>query len=955
MAREIDKTSYLFGSNAFFIEELYENYLSDPSSVDSSWAEFFKSLGDNKEAVLKEIRKTSWAPRNRTVVGVVDKEELAAKLQKQKEAPKATNENTDSARAHMLIRAYRVRGHLLAKLDPLDIEKLPTEEELRLDPGYYGFGPEDLDRPIHIGKEVFGIEKVTLRELIAILKRTYSSNIGVEFMHIQSLEQKEWIQSKIEAISYEAPFSKEEKKEILQNIIDFETFEQFLHVKFPGAKRFSVEGGENGLTSVNTVIKTAALLGVKEIIVGMPHRGRLNMLTKVMGKPYASMLSEFQGNLAFPEDLNISGDVKYHLGTSSDRDFGNGKKVHLSLTPNPSHLEAVNPVVVGKVRAKQDIFNDENREQVMGLLLHGDAAFAGQGVVAETLSLSELAGYKTGGTVHVIVNNQIGFTTSPKFARVSRYPTEVAKMVEAPIFHVHGDDPEAVIRVSKIAAEYRQKFKTDVVIDVICYRLHGHNETDEPMFTQPTMYKRIAEKQTPATIYATQLQQEGTVTSQEAEEMKNNTKKFLDGELEASKTYKPNKADWLEGEWKGFVKPDPDKYTPEQTGVDLEQLKKIGNKLAEYPSDFKVNSKIARALEAKKKMMETGEGLDWSMGEALAFATLLAENIPVRLSGQDCRRGTFSHRHAVLVDQENDKNFVPLNNLGVSQAKFEVINSNLSEFGVLGFEYGYSIAKPRGLTIWEAQFGDFANGAQVIIDQFISSAEIKWLRMSGLVMLLPHGYEGQGPEHSSARLERYLQLCAEDNMQVVNCTTPANFFHALRRQICRNFRKPLIVMTPKSLLRHKLAISSLKEMEAGTTFKMVIPEVSKLVEDDKVKKLVITSGKLYYDIFEEREKRGINDIAIIRLEQYYPFPVKEIMAEVKKYKNAEVVWAQEEPKNMGAWDFVDPRIEEVLIEANVASKRPKYIGRRNAASPAAGYVKIHTKEQADIIEAALKI
>ena len=937
MSKQLLNTTYLFGEGSTFIEDIYNRYLNDPESVDVSWREYFAQQGDK----VRPLR-ASWTPKERVVTPAP-----APVL------PSATiDASSDSIRANMLIHAYRVRGHMRAKLDPLDMEDIESEQQLSLDPETYGFTEADMDRPIFIGHEIDGVETATLRELQSIMRQIYCGHIGVEFMHIQSMEQKQWIQQKIDGLRNKDYFSAEEKKAILNDIIEVEHFEQFLHIKFPGTKRFSVEGGENSISAVNTVIKTAAAHNVKEVILGMPHRGRLNVLTKVMGKPYASMLSEFQGNLAHPEEMRISGDVKYHLGTSSDKKL-DGHTVHLSLTANPSHLEAVNPVVAGKVRAKQDQRHDTERLEVMGILLHGDAAFAGQGLVAETLSLGDLKGYHTGGTIHVVVNNQIGFTTSPKNARASRYPTEFAKIVQAPIFHVNGDDPEAVINVSRIAVEFRQRFKKDAVIDVFCYRLHGHNESDEPSFTQPMMYKKIAAHPTPTEIYSQKLQAEGVITEEEVTAMKRNFRQFLDKELEKSKTYKPNKADWLEGKWSGFEKTIQNKSDKEITGVDSAVLKKIGLKLAEQPKGVVLHPTVIKLQEARRKAIETGEGINWGLAEALAFGSLLTENIPVRLSGQDVGRGTFSHRHSVLIDQNTDERYIPLNHLAAKQAGYEVIDSNLSEFAVLGFDYGYSLAEPNALTIWEGQFGDFANGAQVIIDQFISSSEIKWLRLSGLVMLLPHGYEGQGPEHSSARLERFLQLCAEDNMQVVNCTTPANFFHALRRQIKRNFRKPLIVMSPKSLLRHKLAASALKDMAPNTSFQKVIPEHEKLVADSKIRKVVLCSGKVYYDLFEGREKQGIKDVALVRLEQFYPFPDKVLAAELGKYSNAEIIWCQEEPKNMGGWTFVAPRIEDVLSSLKHKAKRPVYSGRPDAASPAAGYMKVHNKEQADIVAATL--
>jgi 2-oxoglutarate dehydrogenase E1 component len=851
----------------------------------------------------------------------------------------------------MIIRAYKVRGNLLADLDPLGIEGHKMHPDL--DPATYGFSSEDFDRPIYLGGEL-GIEYSTLNDLLSILRKTYASKIAVEFMHVPSLERRNWIADHMEAARGVPIISNDEKKTILEDITKVEVFEQFLHVKYPGAKRFSAEGGESVIAALEKIIEHAANLNVTEVVLGMPHRGRLNVLTKVMGRRYASMLSEFQGNQAhFSEDIDASGDVKYHQGASSDRQFGTNK-IHLSLSANPSHLEAVNPVVTGRVRAKQDILKDAERTKAMGILLHGDASFCGQGIVTETMALSDLEGYTTGGTIHIVVNNQIGFTTSPKNQRKSPYPTDVAKGAHAPIFHVNGDDPEAVVFVSKLAVEYRQKFKTDVVLDVFCYRRYGHNEGDEPFFTQPIMYNRIKGHPTPMNVYAKKLCSEGIITEDDFEKIKSDFQKFLEGEFTAAQNYKADEADWLKGTWEGLENPQKGIKEVTETGVDLDILKKIGNALASYPKDHDIHSKLVRQLEAKKEMMSTGQNIDWAMAEALAFGSLLKEGFPVRLSGQDSTRGTFSHRHAGLISQTTEEKYFPLNNLGSNQAPFEVIDSNLSEFAVLGFEYGYSLAEPNALVLWEGQFGDFANGAQVMVDQFISSGESKWLRFSGLVMLLPHGYEGQGPEHSSARLERYLQLCAEDNMQVVNCTTPANFFHVLRRQLHRKFRKPLVVMSPKSLLRHKSCVSQLNDFKTGTHFRRVIGETESLAGNDKIRKIIICSGKVYYDLIEERGNRKINDIAIIRIEQYYPFPEGELLEEIKKYKNAEVVWCQEEPMNMGAWTFVDRLIENTLGQAGIKGKRPSYAGRISASSPAAGYSKIHKKQQEHLINEALK-
>jgi len=949
MTLETLENSYLYGANAVFIEELYQRYRANPASVDASWQKFFSGLGD---AVTK---KPSWEEAPSAVIGQPDPDAAA----KEKKTPAAAGAMLDgkaieaaawdAIRAQRLIRAYRVRGHLAAALDPLGLEQSKSHPDL--DPATYGFMPADYNRPIYLGGTI-GRERATLSEILAILHATYAGTIGFEYMHIQDLAQREWIQSRIEAAYGQPNLSKEEKKKILSTLLEVEGFEEFVQLKYTGMKRFSIQGGDAMVPGLEAILETASNEGVDEIVIGMPHRGRMNVLTAIMGKPYSELLSIFNGNLDFPESVNSSGDVKYHLGASQDRVMANGKSLHLSLNANPSHLEAVNPVVVGKVRAKQDQKQDASRARVMALTLHGDAAFAGQGSVPETLALSDLRGYRTGGTVHVIVNNQIGFTTAPRYSRFTPYPTDCAKSVQSPIFHVNGEDPEAVVFCCRLATEFRQKFQRDTVVDIICYRKYGHNEGDEPMFTQPVMYKTIAAKELPARIYAKRLIAEGVITEAELGSQIETLNTHFNKEYDAGKEYKPNKANWLEGKWSGLLQPTTLLDKEPDTGVDLKKLKAIGMALAQVPANFNINRKVERQLKAKQEMMETGAGLDWAMGEALGFGSLLAEGKPVRLTGQDSGRGTFSHRHSVLIDQETEARYEPLNNLGLPQAAYEVHDSNLSEFAVLAFEYGYSLAEPEALVLWEAQFGDFANGAQVIIDQFIASGEIKWLRMSGLVMLLPHGYEGQGPEHSSARLERFLQLCGEDNMQVVNCTTPANFFHALRRQLARKFRKPLIVMTPKSLLRHKLAVSSLKDFAPGTSFERVIPESDKIAANDKVTRLIFTSGKLYYELLEARREKKIEDMALVRVEQYYPFPRAEIEAELKRYPNAEVHWAQEEPENMGAWRFIGPRIGDVLDSLGRKDQRIRYIGRKEAASPAAGYMKLHTREQAEIIEKA---
>ena len=698
----------------------------------------------------------------------------------------------------------------------------------------------------------------------------------------------------------------------------------------------------------------------------MAHRGRLNILANVMGKPLRAIFNEFKGGSFKPDDVEGSGDVKYHLGASSDREFDNNR-VHLSLTANPSHLEIVDPVVLGKVRAKQDQLGCQpgERTPVLPVLIHGDAAFAGQGVVAECFGLSGLKGHRTGGSIHFVINNQIGFTTNPRYSRSSPYCSDVAKMVEAPIFHVNGDNPEAVVHVAKIAIEFRQRFQKPVVIDMFCYRRHGHNESDEPAFTQPLTYAKIRKHETTQELYAKRLIVEAVVTPEELEGMRASFRARLDEELGAADGYKPNKADWLDGRWAGVGLPE-DEARRGDTGVPLDILKEVGRRLTSIPQDFNAHKTIGRLLERRREMIETGEGLDWAMAEHLAFGTLLRDKFPVRLSGQDSERGTFSQRHSVLHDQVSERRYTPLKYVSPDQGRFEVINSSLSEEAVLGFEYGYSLAEPNTLTLWEAQFGDFANGAQVVFDQFLSSGERKWLRMSGLVCLLPHGYEGQGPEHSSARLERFLQMCAEDNWQVANCTTPANYFHILRRQLHRKFWKPLILMTPKSLLRHKRVVSRLDEMAAGTSFHRLLwddaqsrsnesrpNEKIKLVPDDRIRRVVLCSGKVYYDIYEGREAAGIDDVYILRVEQLYPLPARALMAELARFPNAEIVWAQEEPRNMGAWTFADPNLEWVLGHLSIKAKRARYVGRAASAATATGQASKHASEQRALVELAI--
>ena len=961
------ETSFLYGGNAAFVEDLYAKWAVDPNSVDASWRAFFSSLQDRTEEVKAAAGKRAWTkagvPAARPDwLSAIDglwpavEAKVGAKVA-ERAAPTASAESVraatlDSLRAIMMIRAYRMRGHLRANLDPLGIA-IPEGDASELDPATYGFTEADYDRPIFLDY-VLGLETGTLREILAILKRTYCADIGVQYMHISDPAQKAWLQERIEGRDKEINFTKEGKIAILKKLIEAEGFERFLHKRFPGTKRFGLDGGEAMVPALEQIIKRGGALGVRDIVIGMPHRGRLNVLAAVMAKPYQVIFHEFQGGSTLPSDVEGSGDVKYHMGASSDRAF-DGNNVHLSLTANPSHLEIVNPVVLGKARAKQAFTLRENpeggRNHVLPLLLHGDAAFAGQGVIAECFTISGVKGYRTGGTVHFIVNNQIGFTTAPAFSRSSPYPSDVALMVEAPIFHVNGDDPEACVYVAKVATEFRQQFGKDVVIDMFCYRRFGHNEGDDPTMTSPLMYQKIKDHPSTRELYTRQLVSEGVATEDEVAGWIGEFDAFLDQEFEAGKVYKANKADWLDGKWAGLALPEGDDRRGE-TSVPMQKLVDLGQKITAIPASLDIHKTVKRAIENRRAAIEAGAGIDWATGEHLAFATLLDQGFPIRLAGQDSVRGTFVQRHCDLIDQTTEEHYQPLSNLRPGQAHFEVIDSALSEEAVLGFEYGFSLADPKTLTLWEAQFGDFANGAQVVIDQFISSGERKWLRMSGLVLLLPHGYEGQGPEHSSARLERFLQLCAEDNMQVVNCSTPANYFHVLRRQLRREFRKPLIVMTPKSLLRHKKATSSLADMAEGSSFHRVLNDDAergvntsvKLVEPDKIRRVVLCSGKVYYDLLDAREEKGVDDVYIMRLEQFYPWPVKSLSTELSRFPNAELVWCQEEPKNMGGWTFVDPWLELTLERLKVKAKRARYVGRPASASTAAGQMSRHMKE-----------
>ena len=971
---------FLQGHNAAWIDHLHARYADNPASLDPAWAAFFQQLQDDEGAARQAARGPSWARRDWPPQ---PSDELTAALDGQWPAEAAAGGRAageklrakaaeagvslsdaqvqravlDSIRALMIIRAYRIRGHLVAELDPLGMRDETPHPEL--DPRSYGFTDGDMDRPIFIDN-VLGLQMASMRQIVEVLRRTYCGTFALQYMHISDPEQSSWLKERIEGYGKEIAFTKRGRKAILNKLVESEGFEKFCHVKFMGTKRFGLDGAEAVIPAMEQIIKRGGALGVKEIAIGMPHRGRLNILANVMGKPFRAIFNEFQGGSFKPEDVDGSGDVKYHLGASSDREF-DGNTVHLSLTANPSHLEAVNPVVLGKVRAKQDHEGDSERRKVLGVLLHGDAAFAGQGVVAECFGLSGLRGHRTGGTIHIVVNNQIGFTTAPHFSRSSPYPTDIALMVEAPIFHVNGDDPEAVVHAAKVATEFRQKFLKDVVIDVFCYRRFGHNEGDEPMFTNPVMYNRIKKHKTTLQLYTERLVADGLIPEGEIEDMKAAFQAHLNEEFEAGKTYKPNKADWLDGRWSHLSR-EGDEYERGRTAISAETMASVGRALVAVPEGFEMHRTVLRQLEAKAAMFETGKGFDWATAEALAFGSLLTEGHPVRLAGQDSTRGTFSQRHSAFIDQRTEDRHYPLNHIREGQARYEVIDSMLSEYAVLGFEYGYSLAEPNALVMWEAQFGDFANGAQIMFDQFISSGERKWLRMSGLVCLLPHGFEGQGPEHSSARLERFLQMSAEDNWIVANCTTPANYFHILRRQIHRDFRKPLVLMTPKSLLRHRLAVSSAAEFTDGSSFHRVLGDdaeygtsATRLVADARIRRVVLCSGKVYYDLLEERDARGIDDIYLLRVEQFFPFPAMSLVRELERFKAAEVVWCQEEPKNQGAWSFIAPNIEWVLSRIGAASARPRYVGRPASASPATGLASQHKKQQDALVNEALTI
>jgi 2-oxoglutarate dehydrogenase E1 component len=953
---EFEKTSFLTKSNSAFLEQMYLKYINKDLDLPSDWKNYFDDLGDELDLVVNEIKGPSWAPIKKqiNIVEKKPKKEVHSNGSvKNVISENNLQNNIDSIKAVELIRAYRLRGHLLAKLDPLGLKKTEYLEELH--PEYYGFKKSDYKREIFLNG-VTNKKYSNISEILTFLNKTYCGPIGYEYMHISNPEERIWLRRRIEEDENEIKFTKNGKEAILNKLIQAEGFEKFLATKYVGTKRFGLDGAESLIPALEQIIKIGGQSQIKEVKIGMSHRGRLNVLANVLQKSYKRIFNEFAGEFNSSSNEG-AGDVKYHLGASSNREF-DGNPVHVSLTDNPSHLEAVNPVVLGQTRAKQFFHKDTERNKVIPILIHGDAAFAGQGIVAECFAMSGLPGHNTGGTIHIIVNNQIGFTTSPRFARSSPYPSDVAKMVDAPILHVNGDDPEAVIYATRIATEFRLKFNRDVVVDLICYRRFGHNEGDEPSFTQPLMYEKIRSHPTTLKLYGQKLTHEQIFTEEGVNQKIKTFKDLLDDQFKTAKDYKP-KIEWFEGTWSRY-KPEKGKDKRGVTGVDKEIIKSISDRINVIPSEINPHKTVAKVFDLRKKSIDKEKNIDWATAESLAFATLLKEGYPVRLVGQDSGRGTFSQRHSVLRNQSDNSRYIPLNHISEGQKKYEIVDSFLSELAVLGFEYGYSLVEPNTLTLWEAQFGDFANGAQIIIDQFISSGERKWSRASGIVMLLPHGYEGQGPEHSSARLERFLQLCSNDNMQVMNCTTPANYFHALRRQMKRDFRKPLIMMTPKSLLRNKYCVSDLEDFSKNNSFHRVLwdhaidPKTEgfiKLKNSSKIRKVILCSGKVYFDLLEAREKLKIDDVILYRIEQLYPFPAKTLVKELKPYaKSATFHWCQEEPKNMGAWFSVRDYIEWTLDNIKANNNKISYIGRSPDASPATGYAKRHISQQQEIIK-----
>jgi 2-oxoglutarate dehydrogenase E1 component len=907
--------SFVNRENAAYIEEMYERYRADPGSVGPDWALFFAGFELGADG-RRGPAVAGGGPRElpEKTIGVFD-----------------------------LIHSYRELGHLIANLDPLGHNR--TSHPL-LELSEFGFEDGDLERTVEC-PSFKGCQKATLGELVERLRETYCRTLGVEYMFIEDKEQRTWLQERMEPSHNRPDLGDEDRKFLLTKLIAARGFEHFLHTKYVGQKRFSLEGGESLIPLLETIIEEAGNAGAEEIVMGMPHRGRLNVLANVLGKPYEMIFSEFEGSF-LRKDVQGDGDVKYHLGYARDHTTRTGRKVHVSLLSNPSHLEAINPVVEGVVRAKQHYRRDRAGDLVMPLLIHGDAAFTGQGLVLETLFLSGLEGYRTGGTIHVIINNQIGFTECPPDYRFTPYASDLAKVIEAPVFHVNADDPEAAVQAARLAVGFRNAFKKDVIIDLICYRRHGHNETDDPSFTQPLMYQEISRHRPAHELYCERLVAQEVVTGDEVERIAGEYREIFDDALNYARDFRPRQQVFaLGGVWTGMTWAGDDWSA--HTAVPLKTLQQVADGARRLPDGFTPHPKVQRLLDERAAMLGRDGKIDWGCAEMLAFGTLLLEGTSVRLSGEDSERGTFSHRHAVLHDQKTAAEYVPLDHLSPDQGRFYIIDSMLSEAGVLGFEYGFSSADPRNLVIWEAQFGDFANGAQVIIDQFIACAESKWQRMSGLVLLLPHGYEGQGPEHSSARLERYLQLCAENNMQVCNLTTPAQYFHVLRRQMHRRFRKPLVIMSPKSLLRHKLAVSAPRDLVAGG-FQTVIPE-TEAINAREVQRVLLCSGKVYYDLAIARRERGIEQVAIVRVEQLYPFPAAEIRAALQTYPaTAEVRWVQEEPENMGAYSFMAHHLPPLL-----GGRTLGYVGREAAASPAVGSYKLHEAEQTEVVDRALKL
>ena len=959
---EYQKTSFLSKTNSSFIEEMYLKFINQDENIPESWKKYFEDIGEDLSIVAKELNGPSWGS-NKTKIDLTQIQENLEYENQSFEKNQTNNSisekeiskmNGQSIRAVSMVRSYRQRGHLIAKLDPLEMREIDYLDELH--PDSYGFKKEEYNNKIFLDG-VINKQYSTIKEILGFLRKTYCEKIGYEYMHISNPIERKWFRDRVEKDENSLQFTNNGKQAILNKLIQADGFERFLHTKYVGTKRFGLDGGESLIPALEQIIKIGGQNFVKEVKIGMSHRGRLNVLANVLQKSYKRIFNEFAGEINSSSEADTAGDVKYHLGASSNREF-DGNSVHVSLTDNPSHLEAVNPVVLGQTRAKQFFHGDKERKKVIPILIHGDAAFAGQGIVAECFAMSGLPGHNTGGTIHFIINNQIGFTTSPRFARSSPHPSDVSKMVDAPIIHVNGDDPEAVVYAARIATEFRLKFNRDVVIDLVCYRRFGHNEGDEPSFTQPLMYKKIKNHPSTVKVYGNRLVKENTISQENLNIQIKDFKELLEDQFKNAKNYKP-KIEWFEGTWSRY-RPKKGKDKRGVTGYSTKDLTDISNKVHSIPEKINAHKTILKIFKTRKDTVNNGDGIDWSTAETLAFGSLLEEGYPVRLVGQDSGRGTFSQRHSVLRNQIDNSRYIPLNNISGNQKKFEVVDSFLSELAVLGFEYGYSLVEPNTLTLWEAQFGDFANGAQVIIDQFIASGERKWSRASGLVMLLPHGYEGQGPEHSSARLERFLQLCSNDNMQVMNCTTPANYFHALRRQMHREFRKPLVIMTPKSLLRNKFCTSNIDDFSKNNSFHRVLwdhaidPKSNgfiKLKKDSEIKKVILCSGKVYFDLLVAREKLKRDDVILFRIEQLYPFPVKSLVKEIKPFaKNAKFYWCQEEPKNMGAWFSVRDYIQWTLDNIKAKNRNISYIGRSPDATPATGYANRHLAQQKEIID-----